>query len=67
MTKMWVNDWFFFFLAITIDVFKHPCLRVLVFFFFLLVHVLFIYLFLIFITISTWGVFLFLNNSNKVF
>ena len=36
-----------FFLAITVDVFEHPHLHVLVF------------LYLIFITINTWGVFFF--------
>ena len=46
MTKIWVYDWFFF-LAITVDVFEHPHLHVLVF------------LYLIFITINTWGVFFF--------
>ena len=55
VTKIWVYGWFFF-LAITVDVFEHPHLHVLVF------------LYLIFITINTWGVFFFfLNNSNKVF
>ena len=53
----------FFFLAITVDEFKHPYLRVLVFFF-LSVHVLFIFSF--FITISMWGFLFFFLNNNKV-